>query len=67
MAKVRLLRAKGLPIIQQLRIEEALLRITRDNWCLLNDGCAQPAIVMGISGCVPENTSERRPLDYLEG
>lgn len=37
------------PIIEQLRIEEALLRADEGNWCLLNHG-TPPAIVMGISG-----------------
>ena len=47
---VKLLRYRGLPILKQLQIEEALLRATSDNWCLLNNGSSQPAIVMGISG-----------------
>lgn len=37
------------PIYDQLRLEEALLRADRGNWCLLNTG-SSPAIVMGISG-----------------
>ena len=47
---VRLLRLKQFPILQQLRLEEALLRADSGNWCLLNDGTPDPAIVMGISG-----------------
>ena len=47
---VRLIQCKGMPILRQLQIEEALLRKSGDNWCLLNDGSSQPAIVMGISG-----------------
>jgi len=50
MGTVRLLRYRGLSILKQLQIEEALLRATSDNWLLLNDGTSQPAIVMGISG-----------------
>lgn len=38
-----------LPIIEQLRLEEALLRCDTRNWCLINHG-SPPAIVMGISG-----------------
>lgn len=49
---MRLLRLHGFPILQQLQLEERLLRTTPDNWCLLNDGTAPPAIVMGISGYV---------------
>ncbi len=48
---VRLLRLRGLPILQQLRLEEALLRADAGNWCILNDGSATPAVVLGISGC----------------
>ncbi|CAM6085459.1 unnamed protein product [Calypogeia fissa] len=47
---IRLLRLQGFPILQQLQLEERLLRTTQDNWCLLNDGTSPPAIVMGISG-----------------
>ena len=46
----RLLRLRQVPILQQLRLEEALLRADDSNWCILNDGSPTPAIVMGISG-----------------
>ena len=49
---VRVLRLSGVPILQQLRLEEALLRADAGNWFLLNDGTPEPAVVMGISGCV---------------
>lgn len=49
MPKVHLLRLKHYPIMQQLQIEEALLRADDRNWCLINEG-SPPAIVMGISG-----------------
>lgn len=39
----------NVPILEQLRLEEALLRASSENWCLLNTG-SSPAIVMGISG-----------------
>jgi lipoate-protein ligase A len=45
----RLLNLNNVPILQQLRIEESLLRVSTENWCLLNTG-SPPAIVMGISG-----------------
>ncbi len=45
----RLLIFNNLPILEQLRLEEALLRCTSENWCLLNTGSPE-AIVMGISG-----------------
>lgn len=41
----------SLPILNQLRWEEALLRADTRNWCLLNRG-SPPAIVLGISGQV---------------
>ncbi|KAK9811044.1 hypothetical protein WJX73_008964 [Symbiochloris irregularis] len=34
----------------RLCLEEALLRTTSGNWCFVNDGAAEPAIVLGISG-----------------
>lgn len=40
---------KGVPILEQLRWEEAMLRADHRNWCLINHG-SPPAIVMGISG-----------------
>lgn len=49
MTPLYLLRFSGLPILEQLRIEEALLRVDTRNWCILNEGTS-PAIVMGISG-----------------
>ncbi len=45
----RLLILNNVPIFEQLRLEEALLRTSNENWCLLNTG-SPPAIVMGISG-----------------
>lgn len=46
---LNLLSLQGVSILEQLQIEEALLRADRGNWCILNHG-APPAIVMGISG-----------------
>lgn len=37
------------PILEQLKVEEALLRTDDRNWCILNEG-SPAAIVMGISG-----------------
>lgn len=47
---IKLLRLRGLPILQQLRLEEALLRADSGNWCILNDGSATASVVLGISG-----------------
>ena len=50
MRVINLLRLQGLPILKQLRLEEALLRADAGNWCILNDGSATAAVVLGISG-----------------
>ena len=50
LATCNILRLRGHPILQQLQLEEALLRADKANWCIINDGTPSPAIVMGISG-----------------
>uniref|UniRef100_I1L5W2 BPL/LPL catalytic domain-containing protein n=1 Tax=Glycine max TaxID=3847 RepID=I1L5W2_SOYBN len=47
---MKLVKLRGMPILQQLHLEERLLRTSSDNWCLINDGTSSPAIVMGLSG-----------------
>ncbi|XP_008239929.1 PREDICTED: lipoate-protein ligase LplJ [Prunus mume] len=54
---MNLIRLKGIPILQQLHLEEQLLRTSSDNWCIMNDGTKDPTIVMGISG---------KPAELLE-
>lgn len=49
---LNLLRLARMPIYTQLHLEEALLRATKDNWLIVNDGAFNPAIVIGISGWV---------------
>lgn len=44
-----LLKLEGMPIFEQLQIEEALVRADDRNWIVVNQG-SPPAIVMGISG-----------------
>lgn len=58
---MNLIRLKGFPILQQLHLEEELLRTSLDNWCIINDGTNQPTIVMGISG-KPSELLEVRPV-----
>lgn len=41
------------PILEQLQLEEALLRADDRNWCLINYG-SPPAIVMGISSKIDD-------------
>ncbi|KAI3820841.1 hypothetical protein L1987_08390 [Smallanthus sonchifolius] len=47
---MNIVRVKGMPILQQLEIEECLLRTSSDNCCIINDGADKPTIVMGVSG-----------------
>ncbi|XP_065856241.1 uncharacterized protein [Euphorbia lathyris] len=47
---MNLVQFKGLPILDQLHLEEKLLRASSENWCIINDGTNVPAIVMGLSG-----------------
>lgn len=46
---VHILHLAGLPIYEQLQVEEALFRSDARNWLILNSG-SPPAVVMGISG-----------------
>lgn len=46
---LHLIQLSSFPILEQLKLEEALLRADDRNWCLINKG-TPPAIVMGISG-----------------
>lgn len=50
--RINVLAVSRLPIYTQLCLEEALLRATKDNWLIVNDGAFSPAIVLGISGQV---------------
>ena len=45
---LRVIKLDGMPILEQLQLEEALLRTTDQNFCLINYN-SPPAIVMGIS------------------
>ena len=58
----------NLPIFQQLQLEEALLRTSDQNFCLINQG-SPPAIVMGISGkreeLVDEAHYSRNPIPII--
>lgn len=46
---MNILHLNGMPILEQLQLEEALLRADCRNFCIINEG-SSPAIVMGISG-----------------
>ncbi|CAO2831546.1 unnamed protein product [Amaranthus hypochondriacus] len=47
---MNIVRINRIPILQQLQLEEKLLRTSSDNWCIINDGTPDPTIVMGVSG-----------------
>lgn len=51
---LHLIHTSGMPIIQQLQWEEALLRTDQRNWCIINEG-TPPAIVLGISGKIDQH------------
>ncbi|KAJ4967422.1 hypothetical protein NE237_019271 [Protea cynaroides] len=58
---MNILKFKGLPILQQLHLEERLFRSSSDNWCIINDGTNAPTIVMGVSG-KPSELLELKPV-----
>jgi lipoate-protein ligase A len=56
---LHLLRLENYPILQQLQLEEALLRADTRNWCIINRG-SPAAVVMGISGKKEELINSER-------
>lgn len=54
-----LLHFQNLPILEQLRLEEALLRCDERNFCIINEG-STPAIVLGISGKLEELVDQEK-------
>lgn len=48
---VKFLVLRDFCILRQLKLEEALLRGTSSNWCVVTDGAASTSVVMGLSGC----------------
>ncbi|KAF3625799.1 Light-harvesting chlorophyll-protein complex I subunit A4 [Capsicum annuum] len=70
---MNVVRVKGVPILQQLHLEERLLRTSSQNWCIVNDGTNEPTIVMGISGRsrvraleITSCRNARKPAELLE-
>ncbi|MBU6446455.1 MAG: lipoate--protein ligase family protein [Verrucomicrobia bacterium] len=47
--EIHLIHLENVPIFEQLQLEEALLRGSEENFCIINQGSPR-AIVMGISG-----------------
>ena len=54
-----LLHFQNLPILEQLRLEEASLRCDERNFCIINEG-STPAIVLGISGKLEELVDQEK-------
>jgi len=67
--QIFLLHFKHTPIFEQLKVEEALLHTSSDNWCIINEG-SSPAIVMGISAKPKEwinlKKMETAPLPLIQ-
>ncbi len=59
MTILHLVQLNQMPILEQLQLEEALLRTDQRNWCLINEG-SPPAIIMGISGKPEELIHQER-------
>jgi lipoate-protein ligase A len=64
MQKIKLLKLKNTPIIDQLAMEEALLRTCDQNYCVISHG-TKPAIVMGISGKPELLIEEQNPYPVI--
>lgn len=67
--KLNIVSLKNYSIFEQLQIEEALLRLDQENWCIINEGSPR-SIVMGISGKTEElvNLSkiEQAPIPLIK-
>lgn len=59
MPPLYLLHLSNTSILEQLQLEEALLRVDDRNWCIVNHG-SSPAIVMGISGQIHQLIHEEK-------
>jgi lipoate-protein ligase A len=55
MPQINLIHLKSCPILDQLKLEEALLRTSKENFCIINESSSQNAIVMGISSPVQDH------------
>ncbi|MFT4552774.1 MAG: lipoate-protein ligase A [Chlamydiales bacterium] len=63
MTDINLVNLRNVPILQQLQLEEALLRVDSENWCIINYGSPQ-AVVMGISA-KPEKLLQRAVVEKM--
>lgn len=69
MSKFFILNISGLPILEQLHLEEALLRADKGNWCLINSESSD-AIVLGISSKIEHlvdlEAHKKRPIPLIK-
>lgn len=69
MQTLNLIVTQNLPILEQLFLEEYLLRTDNQNWCLLNEG-SETSIVMGISGKAEESINHdhyrKKPVPIIQ-
>lgn len=67
--KLNIVSLKNCSIFEQLQIEEALLRLDQENWCIINEGSPR-SIVMGISGKTEELVNlpkiEQAPIPLIK-
>lgn len=67
--ELNLIQLDNRSILQQLQLEEALLRTDTKNWCIIQHG-VDPAIVMGISGRIEEqvhvNLLQQAPVPVIK-
>lgn len=60
MNSLQLLCLEGVPLFEQLQLEEALLRAGTGNWGILNYNTPHEAIVLGISGSIEDDIHHQR-------
>jgi lipoate---protein ligase len=58
--QLTLLQFNNLPISKQLALEEQLLKGTQNNYCIINNGSSEKAIVMGLSAHPPDVIDQDR-------
>jgi len=64
METLRIVHLSHWSILDQLQLEEALLRADQGNWCVINQGTS-PAVVMGISGKAEKLVHPECPLPLI--
>ncbi len=63
--QINFIHTKNLNIFHQLQLEEALLRIGKGNWCIINEGSTK-AIVFGISAQIENEIDTSIKIDIIK-